>query len=130
MRNKLKDRTKSFALDAVRLVESLPLGRTAEVVGHQLFRSGTSVAANYRSACRARSRKDFIAKMGIVEEEADEAQFWLELIVEHGLLPAARASRLRDEAGQLVAIGVTSIRTARGARGSMPHSAHNTPQSF
>jgi four helix bundle protein len=129
MRNELKDRTKSFALNAVRLVESLPRGRTAEVVGHQLLRSGTSVAANYRSACRARSRRDFIAKMGIVEEEADEAHFWLELIVEHGLLPAERASRLRDEAGQLVAIAVSSIRTARKASASIPHSAFRTPQS-
>ena len=128
MRNDLKQRTKSFALSAIRLVEELPHHRSAEVIGHQLLRSGTSVAANYRSACRARSRKEFIAKMGIVEEEADESQFWLELIIEHGLLPAERASTLRDEAGQLVAIAVTSIRTARGGRGSIPHSALHTPQ--
>jgi four helix bundle protein len=127
MRNELKERTKSFALSAVRLVEDLPRGRSAEVIGHQLLRAGTSVAANYRSACRARSRKEFIAKMGIVEEEADESQFWLELIIEHGLLTAERASTLRDEAGQLVAIAVTSIRTARGARGPIPHSALRTP---
>ena len=96
MRDELKERTKAFALSTVRLVENLPRGRSAEVIGHQLLRCGTSVAANYRSACRARSRKEFIAKMGIVEEEADESQF--------------------------VAIAVTSIRTARGARGSIPHS--------
>ena len=128
MRNELKERTKAFALGTVRLVEDLPRGRSAEVIGHQLLRSGTSVAANYRAACRARSRKEFIAKMGVVEEEADESQFWLELIVEHGLLPAQRASTLRDEAGQIVAIAVTSIRTARGGRRSIPHSALHTPQ--
>ena len=129
MRNELRDRTKSFALGTVRLVEDLPRGRASEVIGGRLLRSGTSVAANYRSACRARSRREFIAKMGIVEEEADESQFWLELIIEHGLLPAQRASTLCDEAGQLVAIAVTSIRTARGARGSIPHSAFRISQS-
>lgn len=128
MRNELRDRTKSFALSTVRLVDDLPRSRSAEVIGGQLLRSGTSVAANYRSACRARSRREFIAKMGIVEQEADEAQFWLELIIEHGLLPAQRASFLCDEAGQLVAIAVTSIRTARGARGPSSHSALPTPQ--
>jgi four helix bundle protein len=128
MQNDLKDRTKSFALGTVRLVEELPRGRSAEVIGHQLLRSGTSVAANYRSACRARSRREFIAKMGIVEEEADESQFWLELVIEHGLLATERASSLRDEAGQLVAIAVTSIRTARRARGSISHSALHIPQ--
>jgi four helix bundle protein len=80
-------------------------------------------------ACRARSRRDFIGKMGIVEEEADESQFWLELIIEHGLLPAQRASPLRDEAGQLVAIAVASIRTARGAGSRVPRSALRIPQS-
>ena len=129
MRNELKDRTKSFALSTLRLVEELPRGRSAEVIGHQLLRSGTSVAANYRAACRARSRREFIAKMGIVEEEADESQFWLDVVIEHGLLPAQRASTLRDEAGQLVAIAVTSIRTARRTRSSIPHSTLHTPQS-
>jgi len=128
LRNALKERTKSFALSTVRLVEALPRGRSADVLGRQLLRSSTSVAANYRSACRARSRKEFIAKMGIVEEEADESQFWFELIIEHGLISAECASRLRDEAGQLVAIAVSSIRTARRAGGSIPQSAIRTPQ--
>src|SRR6266511_176273 len=97
------------------LVEELPRSRSANVIGYQLLRAGTSVAANYRSACRARSRRDFVAKMGIVEEEADEAQFWLELIVASRLLSAERVAPLQDEAGQLVAITVSSIRTARGA---------------
>src|SRR3989449_2619107 len=76
----LKDRTRAFALAIVCLVEELPRSRTADVIGTQLLRAGTSVGANYRAACRARSRKEFIAKMGIVEEEADESQFWLELL--------------------------------------------------
>ncbi len=78
----LRKRTKKFALDAIQFVESLPKGRTAEILGRQLIRSGTSVGANYRAACRARSTADFIAKMGIVEEEVDESVYWLELLVD------------------------------------------------
>lgn len=78
----LKGRTKQFALRIIRLVESLPKGRTSDVIGRQLLRSGTSVAANYRAACRARSTADFVAKMGIVEEETDESIFWMELLVD------------------------------------------------
>src|SRR5204863_7584876 len=107
------ERTKKFALAVVALVEDLPAGRTADVIGKQLLQAGTSVGANYRAACRARSRKEFIAKMGIVEEEADEAQFWLELIVERGMLDESRVGPLRSEAAQVVAIAVASIRTAR-----------------
>lgn len=125
--NDLKDRTKAFALGAIRLVEELPRSRSANVIGYQLLRASTSVAANYRSVCRARSRRDFIAKMGVVEEEADEAQFWLELVTDSGLLDAARVSQLREEASQLVAIAVSSIRTARGTRRSIPHSAFRIP---
>ena len=73
----LKARTRAFALGVIQLVEELPRSRSGNVLGYQLLRAGTSVAANYRSACRARSRSEFLAKMGIVEEEADEAQFWL-----------------------------------------------------
>src|SRR2546422_8540029 len=109
----LKQRTKEFALNTVRLVERLPRGRAADVIGRQLLRSGTSVAANYRSARRARSRREFIAKMGIVEEEADESSLWLDLLVEAGLVPSAQVAALRDEADQLVAITVASIRTDR-----------------
>ena len=127
LKNDLKDRTKSFALDTVRLVETLPRSRSAQVMGHQLLRAATSEAANYRSACRARSRKDFIAKMGIVEEEADETGFWLELIGDCRLSDPVRVATLRREASQLVAITVSSIRTARGHRLSVPHSAFRTP---
>ena len=111
----------------VQAVEELPRGRTADVIGLQLLRAGTSVGANYRAACRARSRKEFIAKMGIVEEEADESEFWLGLLLERGLLNAERASLLRREAGQILAMTVSSIRTARQAHRSTPHSALRTP---
>lgn len=110
----LKQRTKEFALRIIRLTDSLPQGRSSDVLGRQLLRSATSVAANYRSACRARSRSDFVAKMGIVEEEADESEFWLELLGDAGLVPAGRLAALRQEASELTAIAVSSIRTARG----------------
>ena len=124
----LKQRTKEFALNTVRLVERLPRGRAADVIGRQLLRSGTSVAANYRSARRARSRREFIAKMGIVEEEADESSLWLDLLVEAGLVPSAQVAALRDEADQLVAITVASIRTARGGGRDVPGSAFRVPR--
>src|SRR5882762_9429899 len=121
------ERTKQFALAVVALVEDLPAGRTADVIGKQLLRAGTSVGANYRAACRARSRKEFIAKMGIVEEEGDECQFWLDLLRESGIAESERISSLRREAGQIVAMTVSSIRTARQASRSTPHSAFRTP---
>jgi four helix bundle protein len=108
----LKRRTKSFALRVIRLIDSLPKGRTGDVIGRQLLRAATSVGANYRAACRARSQAEFAAKIGIVEEEADESAYWLELIVESGLLPAARVEDLLAEANELVAIFVASARTA------------------
>jgi four helix bundle protein len=123
----LKDRTRAFALAVIRLVEDLPRGRSADVIGHQLLRAGTSVGANYRAACRARSRKEFLAKLGIVEEEADESQFWLDLVGERELGNTERVSQLRDEARQLVAIVVSSIRTARRAPPAIPHSAFRVP---
>ena len=122
------ERTKQFALAVVTLVEDLPVGRTADVIGKQLLRAGTSVGANYRAACRARSRREFIAKMGIVEEEADETQFWLDILIARGATDSDRAVRLRQEASQLVAITVSSIRTARRARSSNPQSAIRNPQ--
>src|SRR5690349_19093556 len=127
--SRLAARTRAFASAVVALVEELPRSRSADVVGLQLLRSGTSVGANYRAACRARSRKEFLAKMGIVEEEADESEFWLGVVAEQRLGDAARVRALRDEARQLVAIVVSSIRTARGARTSIPHSTFRTPHS-
>jgi four helix bundle protein len=109
----LKGRTKVFALRVIRLVEALPKTRTADVIGRQLLRAATSVGANYRAACRARTQVEFAAKIGIVEEEADECAYWLELIVESGLLPAAKVQELLAEANELIAIFVASARTAK-----------------
>jgi four helix bundle protein len=110
----LRQRTRKFALRVIRLVEALPKTRTAEVIGKQLLRAGTSVGANYRAACRAKSTKDFIYKMGLVEEEADESLYWMELLVEAGLVKLERLQSLMVEADELVAITVASIKTARG----------------
>ncbi len=112
----LKERTKAFALRVIRVVNSLPQNRTADVVGRQLLRCGTSVGANYRAACRARSTADFVSKMGIVLEEVDEATYWMELLVDAGLVQKGRVSELHGEACQLVAIVVASINTARRRR--------------
>jgi four helix bundle protein len=109
----LKERTKQFALRIIRLVESLPKGRTSDVIGRQLLRSGTSVAANYRAACRARSTADFISKMGMVEEEADESIFWMEILVDTKIMEKKLLSDLMNEADELLAIFVASIKTAR-----------------
>jgi four helix bundle protein len=126
--DELRNRTKRFASAVIRLVNAMPRSRSADVIGHQLLRSGTSVAANYRAVCRARSRREFVARMGIVEEEADETQLWLELASEHGLGDPGAAKALRTEAGQLVRIAVSSIRTARGPRRPNPPSAIRNPQ--
>ena len=109
----LQNRTKQLALRIIRLVEALPLSRVADVIGRQLLRSSTSIGANYRAACRARSTQDMIAKLKVVEEEADETIYWLELIVESRLIPAARVTDLLQEANEIVAITVASIRTLR-----------------
>ena len=112
----LKNRTKKFALRIIKLVESLPNTLTAQVMGKQLLRCGTSVAANYRSACRARSKADFISKMGIVEEETDESKFWIEMLIETNLAKESLVTDLLDEAEQLTKIFVSSINTARGGK--------------
>ena len=125
----LKDRTRTFALRVIALVSALPRGPAANVLGTQLLRAGTSVAANYRAACRARSRREFIAKLGIVEEEADETVLWMELLGESGTVDVSRLVDLRREANELVAIIVASIRTARGGRSFIPHSALPIPHS-
>ena len=108
-----KRRTKAFALRAIRLSEALPKSRTAHVIGKQLLRCGTSVGANYRAACRAKSPADFIAKMSIVEEECDEAMYWMELLVETGLIGEKRVAELRSEANEILSMVVASIKTAR-----------------
>ncbi|HUL21604.1 MAG TPA: four helix bundle protein [Thermodesulfobacteriota bacterium] len=111
--NYLTERTKRFALDIIKLVEKLPKGRTADILGRQLLAAGTSVGANYRAACRARSSPDFISKMGIVEEEADESIYWMELLIDCGLIQKGDISSLLNEANQILAMTVSSIRTAR-----------------
>jgi four helix bundle protein len=111
--NSLKERTKRFALEIIKLVEKLPKGRTADILGRQLLAAGTSVGANYRAACRARSSPDFISKMGIVEEEADESIYWMELLIDCGLIRMDDISHLLNEGDQILAMTVSSIRTAR-----------------
>ncbi|MGZ3515316.1 MAG: four helix bundle protein [Thermodesulfobacteriota bacterium] len=112
----MKQRTKVFALGIIQLVESLPKERTTAVLGGQLLRSGTSVGSNYRSACRAKSIADFISKMGIVEEEADESLYWMELLIEAGIEVNVKMEALMKEAGELLAITVASIKTAKKRR--------------
>jgi four helix bundle protein len=111
--DEMKTRTKRFALRVIRLVQSLPKHQVADVLGKQLLRSGTSVGANYRAACRAKSPADFCAKMGIVEEEVDESMYWMELLIEAGLVRQELAHDALSEANELLAITVASIRTAR-----------------
>ena len=109
----LKDRTLPFGLRIMRLVDALPQSSTGRAIGNQLVRSGTSVGANYRAACRGRSKAEFIAKLGIVVEEADECGYWLELIMKGELLPAEKVQPLYQEAEELTAIFVSSVRSAQ-----------------
>lgn len=109
----LKKRMKQFGLRVIRLVESLPSTQTARTIGNQLLRSGMSVGANYRAACRGRSKADFIAKAGISLEEADECMYWMEMLQEAGIIPAEKLRDLMKEADELVAIFTASIKTAR-----------------
>jgi four helix bundle protein len=104
----LKQRTKQFALRILKLVAALPNNLQGRTVGGQLVRSGTSVGSNYRAACRGRSRAEFIAKLGVVEEEADESAFWLELIIEGALLKESLVQSLLDEANELTKIMASS----------------------
>lgn len=112
----MKERTMQYALRIIKLVQSLGRSAEAEVIGRQLLKAGTSVAANYRAACRARSRNEFIAKMGIVEEEADESLFWLEVLARSGMLKTSRLEDLMSEGNEIVAMTVRSKQTARRNR--------------
>jgi len=109
----LKNRTKRFALRIIRVVRSLPPAAEGRIISHQLLRSGMSVAANYRAVCRARSRPEFLSKLAIVIDEADESAFWLELLVEGGLVSESKLKDLKSEANQLVAIFNASRSTAK-----------------
>jgi four helix bundle protein len=124
----LKNRTKAFALRILKLVDALPTTTPGRALASQIVRSGTSVAANYSAACRAKSTADFIVKMGIVEEEADETPFWLELLEESQLVGGAKLTAVKQEANELIAMTVASIKTARRNRVGnsairIPHSA-------
>jgi four helix bundle protein len=114
-REEMKNRTKSYANRVVKLCSSLSSNRVSQTLGKQLLRSGTSVGANYRAVCRAKSKLDFINKLRIVEEECDESLFWMELLVDNGLVKAARLSGLMKEADEILAIVVSSAKTARSS---------------
>ncbi len=111
--DELKARTKVFALRVIKLVESLPKTTTGRTIGNQLIRSGTSVAANYRAACRARTKVEFVSKIGIVIEESDESVFWFELVIDSKLIKKELVKSLLDEASEITAIMVSSSNTAR-----------------
>ena len=109
----LKDRTKAFALRVIRMSDVLPKTRAVNVIANQILRSATSMAANYRAVGRARSKAEFLAKLGVVVEEADETVFWLELLRDSDAVPAAKLNNLVDEASQLMLIFSASRRTAK-----------------
>ncbi len=128
-----KQRTRDFANRVINLGEKLLNSRAAQVMAHQIIKSGTSVAANYRAACMARSPADYHSKMGIVEDEADETAFWLEMISDRGFVKSERLAPLLKEANEIVALAVASIRTSRRknqrrTRSTNPQSAIRNPQ--
>jgi len=110
----LQKRTKQFALRVFKLVKAMPNTTEARVIGRQIIRSASSVGANYRAACRGRSRAEFIAKLGIVEEEADETVFWLEMIIEAGIFKKEKITPLLKEANEMVSIIVVSLKSVKG----------------
>lgn len=109
----MKQRTKAFAVRVIKLVDSLPNKVTAREIGRQLLRSGMSVGSNYRAACRGRSKAEFCSKLGIVEEEADESIFWMELLIDSGLVKKKQLESLITEGGEILKITIASIKTAR-----------------
>jgi four helix bundle protein len=111
-----KRRTKQFALTTLRLVQALPGNRSVETMGMQLLRSATSVGANYRAACRGKSTADVIAKLAIVEEEADESLYWMELLTESGITPKEKLENPMSEANEILAMTVASIKTLKSSR--------------
>jgi four helix bundle protein len=115
-KTELKLRTKTFGLRVLKLVRHLPRDVPGKVVAQQLTRSALSVGANYRSVCRSRSRAEFLSKLGIVLEEADECAHWLEIIIDDGMLPKAKAAALLQEANELTAIFFTATSTTRTSK--------------
>ena len=112
----MQARTKSFALRVTKMFQRLPKTDEARVLGKQVLRSGTSVAANYRAACRSKSRADFISKLGTTVEEADETLLWLELLEESGIVPAKQLESIKAETDELLRVLSTSLDTAKRAR--------------
>jgi len=116
-----KARTKQLALKIIELIESLPRNRAAVVIGRQLLRSGTSIGANYRAACRGKSKADVISKLAIVEEEADETIYWMELLIESKIVYTSRVDALIKETNEILAMVVASIKTLRRTiKGNFP----------
>ncbi len=111
-----KDRTKQIALRIIRLVETLPNSHSAGIIGKQLLRSATSVGANYRAACRGKSSADILHKLAIVEEEAYESLYWLELLIESEIVPEKKLSALMSDINEIVAMTVSSIKTLRSKK--------------
>ena len=109
----LKKRTKDFAIRIIKLSQALPKTDVGRTIGRQVLRSGTSVAANYRAACRSRSRAEFVSRVAVVVEEVDETVFWLELLVEAGVIPVKRLENLVREAHELLLLFAASLRTAK-----------------
>ena len=112
-KDELKDRFKQFALRIIRLCQSLPNDKTASVIGGKLLRAGTSVGANYRAACRAKSTTDFVHKLQIVEEELDESLYWMELLIEAKIMTEHLLKDLMTEGNELLSITISSIRTTK-----------------
>jgi len=125
----LKERTKQFALRVIKLVDAMPRTAAGRALGNQLIRSGTSIGANYRAACRGRSRAEFLAKIGVVVEEADECMFWLELIMDGELMQRSLVEGLWKEADELTAIFVASAKTAGQSKDSNQHIEIQNPKS-
>ena len=125
----LKARTRAFALRIIRLAESLPDTPTAKVIRNQMLRCGSSVGANYRDACRAKSKPDFVSKMGTVEEETDETIYWMELLIDAEIVKRTQIADLLDEADQILSIVISSIKTAKGFRAN-PQSAVSNQKSY
>lgn len=111
--NTFGKRTFDFGIRCIRVAEALPKGMLAQIISRQLIRAATSVGANYRAAVRGRSRGDFLSRMGIVEEECDEAVYWVDVLSALGLIAGKRVEALRKEADEIIAITVSSIKTAR-----------------
>jgi four helix bundle protein len=112
-----KDRTKRLALRVIELVEALPKGQATQIIGKQLLRSAMSVGANYRAACRGKSAADVISKLAIVEEEADESLYWMELLIESDIIAETKLSSLMSETNEIISMIVASIKTLRAKTG-------------